>query len=162
MTIRSLGIRVALIAAPLTLAVPNGADAQAWGYRPYPPPGMMYAPRMMPVPAGPVVPIPPVLLVPARPFFVPVPPPPPPPIPVYAPQWAPMPQAATMPVPGSLQNGAGSYRAGDTQNLFGPNGEGRKVIKNNVVGPLEDLSKRDIGSSDQSVWRKAGLPEIKF
>jgi hypothetical protein len=45
---------------------------------------------------------------------------------------------------------------------YGPNNDARKFIERNVVGPANDIAHGDIGKSKESVWRKLGLPHIKF
>ncbi|TIU00666.1 MAG: hypothetical protein E5W55_02245 [Mesorhizobium sp.] len=44
----------------------------------------------------------------------------------------------------------------------GPNGEIRKFVERNVVGPAKDLASGELGRSDQSVWRKLGLPRVRL
>jgi hypothetical protein len=49
------------------------------------------------------------------------------------------------------------------KDCFGPNNELSKIINRNVVGPLNDLGRGEIGASDQSVWRKdLHLPRLKL
>jgi len=45
---------------------------------------------------------------------------------------------------------------------FGPNGEGMKFVRNNIAGPIGDVASGHLGGSSESVWRKAGLPEVRL
>jgi hypothetical protein len=48
------------------------------------------------------------------------------------------------------------------KDCYGPNNDARKIVERTIVGPATDVLRGDIGRSDQSVWRKLGLPEVKL
>ncbi|MEY9881191.1 hypothetical protein [Bradyrhizobium sp. USDA 329] len=48
------------------------------------------------------------------------------------------------------------------KDCFGPNNDLVKTVDRTIVGPAKDIASGELGRSDQSVWRKIGLPRVRL